>query len=69
MKQQRITKEMILSVIRKKEYVRVSDIASRLYISKQKARRCLNQLVIKGVLEIKKYKYVGNADICIYKII
>lgn len=69
MKRQRITKEMVLGVMKKNEKVRVSDIASRLYISKQKARRILSVLVVMGVLEMRKYKYVGNANICVYKII
>lgn len=62
----KVTKEMILEAIRPNEKVRVTDIASRLYIDSQKARRCLNILVIMGCLQRVKFHYIGNADICVY---
>lgn len=60
---------MILGAIKQNEKVRVSDIASRLYISKQKARRALNIMVIMGILQMERYHYAGNADICVYSVI
>lgn len=62
----KVTKEMILGAIQPNEKVRVSDIASRLYINKQKARRYLNILVCFGILQMERYHYIGNADICVY---
>lgn len=62
----KVTKEMILEAIKPNEKVRVRDIASRLYITKQKARRCLNILVCFGILQMERYHYIGNAEICVY---
>lgn len=62
----KVTVEKIMSVIQPNEKVRVSDIASRLYIDNQKARRWLNKLVSYELLKMEKYHYVGNADICVY---
>lgn len=64
----RITATNIRKVIAKNESVRVTDVASRLYTTnKQAVRRLMNKMVCKGVMTCKKYKYIGNADICIYK--
>lgn len=66
MKRMNLEPKKILSVIRDDEKVRVSDVASRLYISKQKARRYLRALEIMNLIKEEKYHYVGNADICVY---
>lgn len=66
MKRMNLEPKKILSVIRDNEKVRVSDVASRLYISKQTARRYLRALEIMNLIKVEKYHYVGNADICVY---
>ena len=65
----RITTTNIRKVIAKNENVRVTDVASRLYTNnKQAVRRLLNKMVCKGVMTCEKFKYIGNADICVYKL-
>lgn len=66
MSKKKVTAAQILDAIKLNEKVRVTDIASRLYINKQTARRALNIMVRMGVLQMERYKYVGNADICVY---
>lgn len=48
--------------------IRVSDIASLLYINKDKARRLLDWMVCQGYCKKKIIKYVGNASLNIYTI-
>lgn len=65
----RISTANIRKVITKNESVRVTDVASRLYTTnKQAVRRMLNKMVCKGVMTCEKFKYIGNADICVYKL-
>ena len=64
-----ITTTNIRKVIARNESVRVTDVASRLYTTnKQAVRRLMNKMVCKGLLTCKKFKYIGNADICVYKL-
>ena len=64
---ERITTTNIKKVIAKGEKVRISDVASRLYTTnKQAVRRLMNKMVCRGQLSVKKFKYIGNADICVY---
>lgn len=64
----RITTANIREVIAKGEAVRISDVASRLFTTnKQAVRRLMNKMVCRGQLSCKKIKYIGNADICVYK--
>lgn len=64
----RITTTNIKKVIAKGEAVRISDVASRLFTTnKQAVRRIMNKMVCKGQLSVEKYKYIGNADICVYR--
>lgn len=67
MAKRKVTAAQILDAMKPNEKVRVSDISSRLYLNKQTARRALNMMVKMGVLEMERYKYVGNADICVYR--
>lgn len=63
----RITTTNIRKVIAKGEAVRIADVASRLYTSnKQAVRRLMNKMVYRGQLSCEKFKYIGNADICVY---
>ena len=65
---ERITSAMINEVIARGEAVRISDVASRLFTTnKQAVRRLMNKMVCKGQLSMEKFKYVGNADICVYR--
>ena len=64
----RITTTNIKKVIDRGEAVRISDVASRLFTTnKQAVRRMMNKMVCKGQLSMEKFKYVGNADICVYR--
>ena len=65
----RISATNIRKVIARNESVRVTDVASRLFTTnKQEVRRLMNKMVCKGVLTCEKFKYIGNADICVYKL-
>lgn len=64
-----ITTTNIRKVITRNESVRVTDVASRLYTTnKQAVRRLMNKMVCKGLLTCEKFKYIGNADICVYRL-
>lgn len=64
----RISATNIRKVIARGEAVRISDVASRLYTNnKQAVRRLMNKMVNRGQLSVEKYKYIGNADICVYR--
>lgn len=63
----RITTTNIRKVIATGERVRISDVASRLYTdNKQAVRRLMVKMVARGQLSCEKFKYIGNADICVY---
>ena len=63
-----ITTTNIKKVIARGEAVRISDVASRLFTTnKQAVRRLMNKMVCRGQLSMQKFKYVGNADICVYR--
>lgn len=65
---ERITSANIRKVIAKGEKVRIPDVASRLYTTnKQAVRRQMNKMVCRGQLSMQKFKYIGNADICVYE--
>lgn len=46
--------------------IRVSDVASMLYINKDKARRLLDWMVCQGYIKKKIIKYAGNANMNVY---
>ena len=46
--------------------IRVADVASLLYINKDKARRLLDWMVHQGYIKKKVIKYVGNANLNVY---
>lgn len=65
----RVTTTNIRKVIARNESVRVTDVASRLFTpNKQAVRRLMNKMVRKGLMTCEKFKYIGNADICVYKL-
>lgn len=46
--------------------IRVSDVASKLYLNKDKARRLLDYMVYQGYIKKRTIKYVGNASLNVY---
>lgn len=46
--------------------LRVSDVASQLYLNKDKARRLLDWMVCQGYIKKKIIKYAGNANMNVY---
>lgn len=46
--------------------IRVADVASMLYLNKDKARRLLDWMVCQGYIKKKTIKYVGNANLNVY---
>lgn len=46
--------------------IRVSDVASKLYLKKDKARRLLDWMVYQGYLKKKVIRYAGNANLNVY---
>lgn len=46
--------------------IRVADVASKLYLNKDKARRLLDWMVYQGYIKKKVIKYVGNANLNVY---
>lgn len=46
--------------------IRVSDVASKLYLNKDKARRLLDWMVCQGYIKKKVIKYAGNANLNVY---
>lgn len=46
--------------------IRVSDVASKLYINKDKARRLLDWMVLNGLVKKKVIRYAGNANLNVY---
>lgn len=46
--------------------IRVADVASKLYLNKDKARRLLDWMVKEGYLKKRTIKYAGNASLNVY---
>lgn len=46
--------------------IRVADVASSLYLNKDKARRLLDWMVNQGYIKKKVIRYVGNANLNVY---
>lgn len=56
----------IMQMINVNPQIRVSDVASLLYINKDKARRLLDWMVNQGYVKKKVIKYAGNANFNVY---
>lgn len=56
----------VMMMMRFNFQLRVSDVASQLYINKDKARRLLDWMVQQGYIKKKVIKYVGNANLNVY---
>lgn len=61
-----VNAEAIMSMLRINPQIRVSDVASKLYLNNDKARRLLDWMVKKGYINKKVIKYVGNANMNVY---
>lgn len=46
--------------------IRVSDVASQLYLNKDKARRLLDWMAYQGYIKKRVIKFVGNANMNVY---
>lgn len=58
--------EIIMSMQRNNPQIRVSDVASKLYLNKDKARRLLDWMVKEGYIKKRTIKYAGNASLNVY---
>ena len=58
--------EIIMSMLRNNPQIRVSDVASKLYLNKDKARRLLDWMVKEGYIKKRTIKYIGNASLNVY---
>lgn len=57
---------VIWEMLSRNPQIRVADVASMLYINKDKARRLLDWMVCRGYIKKKIIKYAGNATLNIY---
>lgn len=58
---------VIWEMLSKKPQIRVADVASILYINKDKARRLLDWMVCQGYIKKKVIRYAGNANLNVYE--
>lgn len=64
--EKKIFAHRIMLMLNNNPQIRVSDVASLLYINKDKARRLLDWMVNQGYIKKKVIKYVGNANLNMY---
>ena len=64
--EKKIFAHRIMLMFNNNQQIRVSDVASLLYINKDKARRLLDWMVEQGYCNKKVIKYVGNANLNVY---
>lgn len=57
---------VIWEMLSRNPQIRVADVASMLYINKDKARRLLDWMVSQRYIKKKVIKYVGNANLNVY---
>ena len=58
---------VIWEMLSKNPQIRVADVASILYINKDKARRLLDWMVCQGYIKKKVIRYAGNANLNVYE--
>ena len=56
----------ILQMLNTNPQIRVADVASKLYLNKDKARRLLDWMVKQRYIKKRTIKYVGNANLNVY---
>lgn len=64
--EKKIFAHRIMLMFNNNPQIRVSDVASLLYINKDKARRLLDWMVNQGYCKKKVIKHVGNANLNVY---
>ncbi len=64
--EKKIFAHRIMLMLNNNPQIRVSDVASLLYINKDKARRLLDWMVNQRYIKKKVIKYVGNANLNVY---
>lgn len=57
----------VLMMLHRCYQIRVSDVASKLYINKDKARRLLDWMALNGLIKKKVIRYAGNANLNVYE--
>ena len=57
---------VVWELLSKNPQIRVIDVASILYINKDKARRLLDWMVREGYIKKRTIKYAGNASLNVY---
>lgn len=66
MTEKKAAANVIWELLSRNPQIRVADVASILYISKDKARRLLDWMVYQGYIKKRTIKYVGNASLNVY---
>ena len=64
--QKEVNAKSIMLMLTQNPQIRVSDVASKLYLNKDKARRLLDWMVFQGYLKKKVIRYAGNARMNVY---
>ena len=57
---------VVWGLLSKNPQIRVADVASILYINKDKARRLLDWMVREGYIKKRTIRYAGNASLNVY---
>lgn len=58
--------DRIMILINRRNQIRVSEVASWLYMNKDRVRRLLDWMVSAGYINKKKIKFAGNANMNVY---
>lgn len=61
-----VNANQVLMMLVNDPQIRVSDVASKLYLNKDKARRLLDWMVSEGYIKKRTIKYAGNASLNVY---
>lgn len=64
--QKEVNANRIMLMLTQNPQIRVSDVASALYLNKDKARRLLDWMVYQGYIKKRVIKFVGNANMNVY---
>lgn len=58
--------DRIMELINHRNQIRVSEVASCLYLNKDRVRRLLDWMVSEGYINKKTIKFAGNANMNVY---
>ena len=61
-----VNKNKIMLMLVNNPQIRVADVASKLYLNKDKARRLLDWMVYQRYIKKRTIKYIGNANLNVY---